>query len=155
MFFGVVSLLLGAPLLGSFQARVPSRLLRLGPPDFTLLFDAAPEVRQSLTEALANRVGLLEVAVTTGERRPIVVGGPFDAACHTLREFLSRNSVAYEWLDCTSELDLPRVPPQALESGSYPMIVLADGTVLSRPSPCRLAEAVGLCTVPVAADYDV
>ncbi len=154
-FFGEVPLLIGAPFVASFRAIEPSRLLRLGPSDFAALVSATPEIHQSLTAALLERVGNLEDAVTSAERIPIVVGSPFDLACHTVREFLSRNFVDHEWLDSTSERDLPCIPARAVEHGVYPVVVLPDDTLLPQPSLRRLAEAVGLQTVPAATDYDV
>ncbi len=154
-FFGVAPLLLGAPFLASFRALEPSHLLRVGPSDFTALVAITPEIRQALTAMLLERVGNLEDAVTTEERIPVVIGSPLDLACHNLREFLARNVVDYAWLDPTDERDRARIPARAMEHDVYPVVVLPDDTVLSRPSLRQLADAVGVQTVPAAMDYDV
>ena len=153
--FGVVSLLIGAPLLANLRAHAPSRLLRLSPADFTALVFVTSELRQSLTAVLLASVGTLEDGVTTEQRLPAVVGSAFDLACHTMREFLARTFVDHEWLDPTNERDRARIPAHAVERGAFPAIVFPDATLLPQPSLRQLAEAVGLQTVPAAKDYDV
>ena len=154
-FFGEVPLLLGAPFLASFRANVASRALRLNAADVAVLVNAAPTVRQAVSEALLARVGGVEEATTAARRVPVVVGSAFDLACHNMREFLARNFVEFEWLDPTNDDERPWIPAPAQRDARYPSIVLADGTLLVQPSLRDLACAVGLRTVPDGEEYDV
>lgn len=154
-FFGEVPLLLGGPFLASFRALEPAHLLRLGHSDFNVLFTATPEIRAMLTAALLERIEGIEEVVTAADQLPLVVGSAFDLSCHTMREFLSRNFVEFEWLDPSNEQDRASIPQQALEADSYPVVVLPDDTLLTVPSLRVLAEAIGLQTVPSSFDYDV
>lgn len=154
-YFGEVPLLLGAPYLASFRALEPSHLLRLSRVDFGALLAAAPSVRAELSEVLFARVGGVEEVVSAPERLPLVIGGPFDLDCHNLRDFLARNFVEFEWLDPEDERDRPCIPAALLEGGRYPVLQPIDGEPLVQPSLRRVAEAVGLRTVPASAQYDV
>ena len=154
-YFGEVPLLLGAPFLASFRVVEHCRLLRLPPADFQDLLQASPAVRAAVTDALLSRVSGIEEATTAPQQVPLVVGERFDGATHDLRDFLARNFVEFEWLDPANADDRARIPAAALADARHPSLVLPDGTLLVRPSLRAAAEAVGLRTVPSAADYDV
>ncbi len=154
-YFGEVPLLLGAPFLASFRAVEPSHLLRLSAADFAFLLSSAPAVRDQLTETLFARVGGIEEAVSATREVPIVVGAHFDNACHTLRDFLTRNFVEFEWLDPTDPYDRPCISAPVLSREVSPVVILPGGAVLERPSLRAVADAVGLRTVPSAEQYDV
>lgn len=154
-YFGEVPLLLGAPFLASFRAIEPSHLLRLSPLDFAALVSSVPAVRELLTETLLARVGGVEEAMTESQEVPIVVGAHFDGACHTLRDFLARNFVDFQWLDPTDARDRPYIAQVVLDRDLYPAVILPAGEVLDRPTLRALAGAVGLRTAPSADEYDV
>ena len=83
-----------------------------------------------------------------------MVGHRWDAACSDLRRFLARNQISFEWL-------VPNSPElSALWSGAHPsdddcpVVRLADGNELRRPTTRDLARNLGLQTDPRLAEYD-
>src|SRR5690554_2635673 len=85
-----------------------------------------------------------------------VIGHPYSAASHTLKEFLGRNVVPYRWLDvevapeAEQLLDLAGAAP-----GDLPVVLLPDGTALLRPTTADLAGHIGLRTAPELQLYDL
>ena len=85
-----------------------------------------------------------------------VVGPRFKAMDHRVRDFLSRNRIAYEWLN-------PEQNPKALQllrdkgvdDSKLPVVLFGDGTALVQPSTTELAEKVGLRTQAKEESYDV
>lgn len=85
-----------------------------------------------------------------------VIGHPYSAASHALKEFLGRNVVPYRWLDV-------EVAPEATEllglagaaPGDLPVVLLPDGTPLLQPSAADIAGHIGLRTAPELQLYDL
>jgi thioredoxin reductase (NADPH) len=83
-----------------------------------------------------------------------MVGHRWDKACSELREFLARNQISCEWMTPDAP-DLPaRWPGSPPADGDCPVLMLADGTLLSRPATRDLAQRLGLQTRPHLAEYD-
>ncbi len=85
-----------------------------------------------------------------------VIGVRWSAMGHTVRDFLSRNRIPYQWLN-------PEDNPEALallkEKGAddtkLPVVLFGDGTALVQPSTTELASKVGLRTQAQEEFYDV
>jgi thioredoxin reductase (NADPH) len=76
-----------------------------------------------------------------------VVGHRWSADGHRVRDFLARNLIPYRWLDIESEAEateLRNLAGAAVEP--LPLVVLADGSTMSRPTVAALAERLGLHT---------
>jgi thioredoxin reductase (NADPH) len=85
-----------------------------------------------------------------------VVGHRWSADGHRVRDFLARNLIPFRWLDI--EADAEAAELRALAGpveAPLPLVVLADGTRLSRPSVAELAERLGLHTQAAANAYDL
>lgn len=85
-----------------------------------------------------------------------VIGHRWSADGHRVRDFLARNLIPYRWLDI--ELDEEAAKLQELAGAAaepLPLVVLPDGTAISRPTLEALAEKVGLHTHAVADSYDL
>jgi thioredoxin reductase (NADPH) len=82
-----------------------------------------------------------------------LVGAPGSAAVQPLRQFLARNDIQYRFVDPESreggEL-LHERGPDAL-----PVVALADGKRLTRPSALALAQALGMRTSAGGRSYDL
>jgi thioredoxin reductase (NADPH) len=154
-YFGEVPLLLGTPFIASFRALAPCRLLRISAGDFNVLLQASTAIRDEMAAALLARVSGIETATSAPQHLPLVVGNFLDSACHDLREFLNRNFVEFEWLDPSSDVDRPCIPPAILEANNYPVLRTPDGALLCQPTLRAAAIAVGLNTEPDAPHYDV
>jgi thioredoxin reductase (NADPH) len=85
-----------------------------------------------------------------------IVGARFSPQSHTVREFLSRNQVPYQWIDVDEDASM-RELIAAFPGGmaKLPVVLFADGSHLSAPSTLELAEKAGLHTRPERPFYDV
>jgi thioredoxin reductase (NADPH) len=94
---------------------------------------------------------------TVEEERAVRVVGPATSErVHELRDFLSRTQIHHRFLDIQRDQEAHRLlhesPPGSI---GLPLVVLADGTRLAKPSRLELAEALGLSTRPLQNDYDL
>lgn len=85
-----------------------------------------------------------------------VIGHPYSAAAHAVKEFLGRNVVPFRWLDVETApeahdlLELAGAGP-----GDLPVVVLEDGKALLKPTPPEIANHIGLRTAPELQFYDL
>jgi thioredoxin reductase (NADPH) len=148
-FFGELPLLLGSPAIASLRAEEPCRVGRLDPADFRVMVYACPTLNARLLATMASRVQhVQQVQSTTPVATVMLVGHRYDIACHALREFLSRNHVAFHWQDL-HEYGTPR------EGDAFPLVILPDGRRLAAPAFREAADALGLDTCPQGGLYDV
>jgi len=85
-----------------------------------------------------------------------VVGVRYALRDHKVREFLTRNSVPYIWLD-------PETSPEArellnqnhLQEAKLPVLFFSDGTHMVQPDHQDLAARIGLRTQPSSDVYDL
>ncbi len=85
-----------------------------------------------------------------------VIGHRWSADGHRVRDFLARNLIPYRWLDIETDAEAVQLRDLAgAAEAPLPLVVLADGTTLSRPSLAELAEKVGLHTRAVSETYDL
>jgi thioredoxin reductase (NADPH) len=74
---------------------------------------------------------------------------------HTMKDFLSRNQIPYQWLDVDKDEEGKRLL-EALNGGqALPVAVFPDGEVLQNPTMFELAEKSGLQTKPSRPFYDL
>ncbi len=85
-----------------------------------------------------------------------VAGTLWSASCHTVKDFLSRNRIPFQWLDIEIDEDA-KILVDGLDEAtkSLPIIFFPDGSILSNPEPRLIAEKVGLQTEASAPFYDV
>lgn len=81
----------------------------------------------------------------------VLVDHRWSPLAHQLRDFLARNAIPYRWLDIETSHEA-----QALAAeGALPLVVLPDGSRLSRPSPGQIAERLGIATRATVPFYDL
>ena len=85
-----------------------------------------------------------------------VAGVLWSPTCHTVKEFLSRNRVPYQWLDIEKDAQV-RLLVESVSNGTYnlPVVFFPDGKVLQNPDALGLAEAIGLRTKATSPFYDL
>lgn len=170
-YFGEVPLLLGSPAIAGLRALEPARLMRLEPADFHYLVSHCRVLNAEITRTMERRVNRLQQVVADAQAvSATVIGTHRDVACVELRDFLTRNHVAFAWRDLDDEDSLKRlvwdgiVPsvggsttPEcvAIRSSRLPLVILADGQRLEAPDLRKVASAVGLQTEPRRHSYDV
>jgi thioredoxin reductase (NADPH) len=155
-YFGELSLMIGAGSISNARALTPARIMRIDPADFHFMLAASPEASDVLSSALMRRVFFRrDFYVNANSTEAAVVGCRYDPECHTLRDFMSRNLISYEWLDPDGPDDAASIPPAVRDADRYPVIILANGKCLETPSLRELAEGLKLQTAPLRDSYDV
>jgi len=85
-----------------------------------------------------------------------IVGYPFSACSHELKDFLAGNLVPYEWLDITrSDKGRELLKLNEKSESNLPLVFFEDGTYLVQPNPQDLAARIGLNAKASADLYDV
>ncbi len=83
-----------------------------------------------------------------------IIGDRWSAGCHSVRDFLARNQVPYQFLDIESSEEA-RELGNSVDSSDLPLVILPDGERLVRPDPSTLAEHIGLETKAKKDFYDL
>lgn len=85
-----------------------------------------------------------------------VVGHRWSADGHRLRDFLARNLVPYRWLDVESDPEAAGLLELVdATDAPLPVVVLPDGSHMSRPATTELAARIGLRTHADSDSYDL
>ncbi len=86
----------------------------------------------------------------------VLVDTGTSAAAYRIRDFLSRNSCQYEWVDITdSERVRALLGDAELDARSLPVCVLPDGTQLSPATLEQVAAGLGMMSGPLRSEYDL
>jgi thioredoxin reductase (NADPH) len=150
--YGEVPVMLSTNLPASYGAIEASRVIRLDFASFFALAAMAPQIATTVGASAQGRIeSLKELAAETAKPDMTVIGPLIDPAVHQIRTFLNRNRISYDTVDT-------RDPAQAARGEGYevfPVIELADGTVLVQPTVREIALAGRLPVVPDRDEYDV
>jgi thioredoxin reductase (NADPH) len=85
-----------------------------------------------------------------------VIGHRWSAPSYQVKEFLARNLVPYRWLDVERDEEAEELLTLAgATPDDLPLVVLADGEALKRPTPVAIAERIGLRTRAEQPFYDL
>ncbi|MCU1322786.1 MAG: response regulator receiver modulated FAD-dependent pyridine nucleotide-disulfide oxidoreductase [Acidobacteriaceae bacterium] len=85
-----------------------------------------------------------------------VVGVRWSAASHSVRDFLSRNRIPYQWLNPEEKPEaLDLLKEKGIDDAKLPVVLFGDGTALVQPTTTELAGKVGLRTQAQEEFYDV
>jgi thioredoxin reductase (NADPH) len=86
----------------------------------------------------------------------VLVDAGTSAAAYRIRDFLSRNSLQYEWVDVTdSERVRAVLGDIEVDTQSLPICVLPDGTRLSPATLEQVAAGLGMVSGPSRSEYDL
>ncbi|HZY98592.1 MAG TPA: hypothetical protein VFE36_03380, partial [Candidatus Baltobacteraceae bacterium] len=74
--------------------------------DLHLLITESKEAAAFMAQTLIRRVSIFRDSYGMyGARQAVVIGSDLDAASYAIRDFLSRNQVAFEWLGLDEPVD--------------------------------------------------
>jgi len=153
--FGEVPLTLASPFPGGYRAVEPSRVMRIEPRHYYAIAAAAPEIAEKVGALARERIGGLQGMAAEAPKARVTLFGPqWDPACSDMRQFLARNQITYEWVAPDSPNRDTRWPWTQPATAEWPVLRLADGTVVSRPKARDLAERLGLQTRTRLPEYD-
>jgi thioredoxin reductase (NADPH) len=86
----------------------------------------------------------------------VLVGNRASSAGYSIRDFLSRNGVPYEWVDLE---DVERlrvaVSPSEMDPGLLPICILPNGVRLSPATLEDVAAGLGMVSAPSLSEYDL
>ncbi len=153
--FGEVPIAFGTVFVGGYRASEPSRVMRVDPKEYYSVAATLPDISVKVGMLARERIGGLQgIAAEAPKPRVTMVGHRWDSVCRELRQFLERNQITYEWMTPDAP-DLPtRWPGTRPPEDDCPVLRLADGTLLSRPTTRELARHLGLQTSARLAEYD-
>jgi thioredoxin reductase (NADPH) len=155
-YFGEVPLMLSSASFAAIRALRPSRLMRTDPADFHLLLTESADAAALIAQSMSRRVAFISDAYASRNlTQATIVGDRLDFACHDVRDFLSRNQIAFEWFDPNDPADAAMLPASARSAARYPLVLLNDGRTLEVPHNRELARALNLQIAPHAHAYDV
>ena len=88
--------------------------------------------------------------------RVTIIGRPGDPVAYTIRDFLNRSDVPFEWIEVTSaEGARARAGLQRTSDVRLPVCVFLDGTQLECPTIRQITEKLGWFHDPSRSEYDV
>ena len=94
-----------------------------------------PLLNAQLLQVMATRVsGLQQLAIQAPVATVTIIGHRFDLACHALRDFLTRNHVAFRWHDPRDPEARVGLSPTPQPDETFPVVRFADGTKLTTPT---------------------
>ncbi len=153
--FGEVPMAFGTVFVGGYRASEPSRVFRVDPKQYYAAAASSPELVAKVGALARERIGGLQgIAAETPKARVTMVGHRWDAASNTLRQFLERNQISYDWIMPDAPELSTRWPGTRPTDDECPMLRLTDGTIMSRPATRELAERLGLQTSVRLPEYD-
>ncbi len=83
-------------------------------------------------------------------------GRPDSPEAHTIRDFLNRSNVPYEWVELTNdETCMRHLGEPRLDKVPMPVLELASGERVSAPSPAAIAGQLGWLNKPKLKEYDL
>jgi thioredoxin reductase (NADPH) len=92
----------------------------------------------------------------TNRKRLTMFGLAGSAAAYTLRDFLQRSSVEFDWIELSSADDAHRLAGvDGMGDPRLPICVFPDGSRLESPNLESLAEKLGWYSRPSRSEYDV
>ena len=86
----------------------------------------------------------------------VLVGNRASSAGYTIRDFLSRNGVPYDWVDLDdAERVRTLVSPSEMDPGVLPICILPNGIRLAPATVEDVAAGLGMVTAPALSEYDL
>jgi thioredoxin reductase (NADPH) len=153
--FGELPIALGTPLYGGYRASEPSRVMRVEAREYFAVASASPEISLKVGALARERIGGMQgISAEVPKPRVTMIGQRWDAACGELRQFLARNHITYDWMTPDAPELAARWAGDIPAEGECPVLRLADGTLLRRPSMRDLARRLGLQTSARLDQYD-
>ena len=153
--FGEVPIALGTPFPGGYRAAEPSRVMRVDIQQYYAVASVCKDISQKLSALARERLGGLQnIASEPHKPRVTLVGHRFDTACGSLRRFLARNQISFNWLTPDAP-EAASFGPGARPKGDGFVIRFPDGEALAAPDVREVANRLGLQTSARFEQYDV
>jgi thioredoxin reductase (NADPH) len=153
--FGEVPMALGTPFPGGYRAAEPSRIMRVEPRQYYAIAASSPEVALRVSALARERIsGLQGITAEAPKMQATILGPRWDIGSGELNRFLARNQITHDWVTPDSADVDALWPVNRPAEAEYPVLRLADGTVIAKPRPRELARLLGLQTSARFGEYD-
>lgn len=141
-FSGDVDMLTGRVSLVSARMLTAGEVLELDSASLRRVIGELPEISELLLRAFLMRRRLL---LGQGFRGIQIIGSRFDPEAHHLREFCSRNDIAYTWIDVEQDPHAEELLCQFhVGVEQTPVVIGRGGELLTSPGVAELARYMGL-----------
>jgi thioredoxin reductase (NADPH) len=84
-----------------------------------------------------------------------VFGKAGSAPAYSLRDFLYRNGVPFEWTELTTDEQASQIGVESPNDRRLPICVFSDGTRMEDPSILQITEKLGWAHDPARSEYDL
>lgn len=154
-FFGEVPIMLGAPAFVSIRALTSARIARYEKQVLQYLIRDSAKCSAEILQTMNARIMRVQQwSASAPTSRVLVIGQQYDTDCREIRNFLALNRIPYEWVD--RDRDPDRVPVCMPKDRTAPSVVVDHAFCVGQPPTVRkVAEALGIRTMPTKERYDV
>ena len=115
-----------------------------------------PYEPQDLYQVLDDLLGAWHATIELPYDGIRVAGTLWSSGSHSVKDFLARNRIPYQWLDIEANSEARELVEVAEQGGHrLPVVFFPDGDVLVEPDNRTLAEKIGLQTEAKEAFYDL
>ena len=87
----------------------------------------------------------------------VLVGNRASSVGYSLRDFLNRNGIPYDWVDVDENAGRAEelLPPEERDPALLPVCILPDGKRLAQATLESVAEGLGMVSKPLLSEYDI
>jgi thioredoxin reductase (NADPH) len=141
-FTGDVDLLAGRASIVTARVAADGEVLALSATALRLAVDEWPELGDVVVKAFLMRRSLL---LSDGFGGLKILGSRFSIDAHRLRDFATRNSIPFRWVDLESDAQAEEILSKlAIKPSDTPVVIGREGRFLRRPTIEQLAHCAGL-----------
>src|SRR5215831_1279884 len=104
----------------------------------------------------SNGISMFDYDARPVTPQVVLVGQRASSVGYSIRDFLSRNGVPYEWVDLDdAERVGALVSPSEMDPGRLPLCVLPNGIRLAPATVEEVAAGLGMVSAPSLSEYDL
>lgn len=141
-FTGDIDILTGRPAVVSAFARTPCEVYEIAGNELRRILNEVPRIGDVLLTGFLTRRELLKQSGFSGIK---VIGSRYCRETHRIREFLSRNSVLFKWLDLEDNADVNEYFEFFnFTAADTPVVICPDHSFRRNPSNAELAECLNI-----------
>jgi thioredoxin reductase (NADPH) len=141
-FTGDVDMLTGRASLVGARVVESAELLELDAEALRRVVGELPEVSEILLKAFLMRRSLLLSGGYAGLK---IIGSRYSPPAHHLREFATRNSIPFTWIDLEQDQQAEELLRHFnVSPADTPIVICSGGEAISNPSVSELAQHIGL-----------
>ena len=116
----------------------------------------APPQSTASKQTQGNTMSMIDYDARPVTPQVVLVGRRTSAAGYSIRDFLSRNGVPYEWVEVDdSERATKLLAGEGARPDLLPVCILPSGTRLAPATVEEVAAGLGMVSAPLSSEYDL